>query len=206
MAKPQTSVEIAGYSGGFVEVSAGDYVRVVDIEGTQIGDLFAVTAGDHNEYISPSVTRLYNRNLFPDVGQSFYTTADRPILSFTRDHSPGFHDMLFASCNRPWFAGRGFPDHPNCRDNYFAAARAAGIDHIVQPDPVNIFQNTPPGPDGAFFIGVTMSEPGDFVSLRAEIDCIVVLTACSSERVLGGKSTPMRLDVYDSDPDAAVSR
>ena len=201
MAKPQKSVEIAGYSGGFVEVSAGDYFRVVDVEGTQIGDLFAVTAGDHNEYLSASLTRFYNGNLFPTVGRPFFTTADRPILTFTHDHSPGFHDMLFASCNRPWFAGRGMADHPNCRDNYFAAARAAGIDHVVQPDPVNFFQNTPPRPDGTFFIGVTMSGPGDFVSLRVEIDCIVMLTACSSERVVGGKSTPMRLDVYDQDPD-----
>ena len=125
MAKPQKSVEIAGYSGGFVGVSAGDYVRVVDVEGTQIGDLFAVAAGDHNEYLSASLTRFYNSNLFPTVDQPFFTTADRPILTFTHDHSPGFHDMLFASCNRPWFAGRGMADHPNCRDNYFAAARAA---------------------------------------------------------------------------------
>ena len=86
-------------------------------------------------------------------------------------------------------------------DTFLEQARAAGIDHAVQPDPVNIFQNTPPGPDGTFFVGVTMSEPGDFVTLRVDLDCIVILTACSSERVLGGKSTPMRLDVYDRDPD-----
>ncbi|MFP6745823.1 MAG: urea carboxylase-associated family protein [Alphaproteobacteria bacterium] len=199
--QPSSSADIAGYTGGSVIARAGQFVRVVDVEGVQIGDLFAVATGNHDEFISPSVTRLHNRNLFPHVGQSFFTTDDRPILTFTRDHSPGFHDMLFASCNAKWFAGRGMDNHPNCRDNYFAAARAAGIDHAVQPDPVNIFQNTPPGPDGTFFVGVTMSEPGDFVTLRVDLDCIVILTACSSERVLGGKSTPMRLDVYDRDPD-----
>ena len=58
------------------------------------------------------------------------------------------------------------------------------------------------GYSGGFIeVGVTMSEPGDFVTLRVDIDCIVLLTACSSERVLGGKSTPMRLDVYDRDPE-----
>ena len=199
--QPSSSADIAGYTGGSVIARAGQFVRVVDVEGVQIGDLFAVATDNHDEFISPSVTRLHNRNLFPQVGQSFFTTDDRPILTFTRDHSPGFHDMLFASCNAKWFAGRGMDNHPNCRDNYFAAARAAGIDHAVQPDPVNIFQNTPPGPDGTFFVGVTMSEPGDFVTLRVDLDCIVILTACSSERVLGGKSTPMRLDVYDRDPD-----
>ena len=194
------SVDIAAYSGGFVTVRAGQFLRLVDIEGTQIGDLFAISTADHDDYLSPSVTRLYNGNLFPRIGQSFRTTRDRPILTFTRDHSPGFHDMLYASCNRTWYASRGLEDHANCRDNYFAAARAAGIDHSVQPDPVNIFQNTPPGPDGTFFVGVTMSKPGDFVTLRVEIDCIVVVTACSSDRILGGRSTPMRLEVYDGDP------
>ena len=167
----------------------------------QIGDLFAVAAADHDEFLSPSVTRLHNRNLFPRVGQSFFTTRDRPILTFTKDQSPGFHDMLFASCNHVWFAGRGMPDHPNCRDNYFAAARAAGIEHVVQLDPVNIFQNTPPAADGSFFIGLTMSQPGDFVTLSVDLDCTVVVTACSSDRILGGTSTPMRLSVYDADPD-----
>ena len=198
---PSRSVDVPGYSGGFVSVSAAQYIRVVDLEGAQIGDLFAVNTDDHDEFLSPSVTRLHNGNLFPKVAQSFFSNRDRPILTFTHDHSPGYHDMLYASCNRKWYESRGHQDHPNCRDNYFDAARAAGIDHVVQPDPVNIFQNTPPGPDGRFFIGVTLSEAGDYVTLRVELDCIVLLTACSSEPILAGRSTPMRLEVYDENPD-----
>jgi hypothetical protein len=178
-------------------MAAGEVVRVVDIEGCQVGDLFAVVKGDPDEYLSPSVTRLNNGNIFPVIGQSFFTTRDRAILTFLEDTSPGQHDMLYASCNDAWYRSRGMADHPNCRDNYFAAARAAGIEHTNQPDPVNIFQNTPPKPDGGFFVGVTLSRPGDYVALRAELDCTVILTACSSERILGGKSTPMRLEVYD---------
>jgi uncharacterized protein YcgI (DUF1989 family) len=199
--EPSSSIEIAGYAGGAIAVRAGHYVRVVDLEGVQVGDLFAVANDDHDEYLSPSVTRLHNGTLFPAVGQCFFTNRDRPVLTFTMDHSPGIHDMLYASCNGNWYGGRGMgDDHPNCRDNYFAAARAAGIDHAIQPDPVNIFQNTRPAADGTLFVAVTISKPGDYVTLRAEIDCIVVLTACSSERIVGGKSTPMRLEVYDSDP------
>jgi uncharacterized protein YcgI (DUF1989 family) len=198
--QPTSSAHIDAYSGGSVVARAGQYIRVIDLEGVQIGDLFAVVTDNHDEFLSPSVTRLHNRTLFPRVGQSFFSNDDRPILTFVRDDSPGIHDMMFGSCNANWFAQRGMENHPNCRDNYFIAAGAAGINHVTQPDPVNIFQNTPPAPDGTFFIGVTMSNPGDSVTLRADIDCIVVLTACSSERVLGGQSTPMRLEVYDNDP------
>jgi uncharacterized protein YcgI (DUF1989 family) len=192
------SVEVPAYSGASIDMSAGEIVRLVDIEGCQVGDLFAVVKGDAGEFLSPSVTRLNNGNIFPVIGQSFFTTGDRPILTFVEDTSPGQHDMLYASCNDAWYRSRGMADHPNCRDNYFAAARAAGIDHAIQPDPVNIFQNTPPKPDGSFFVGVTLSRPGDYVALRAELDCTVIVTACSSERILGGKSTPMRLEIYAS--------
>jgi uncharacterized protein YcgI (DUF1989 family) len=195
MARSAKRVEIPAYGNGFVAARKGDVVRLTDIEGCQVGDLFAVNPRDHTEYLSTAVTRLWNLNMFPRLGESFITTRDRPILTFLKDTSPGYHDMMFASCNDAMFRRRGKTGHPNCRDNYYDAARRAGIDHVNQPDPVNIFQNTPPRPDGSYIIGVTMSAPGDHVELRAEMDCIVIVTACSSERILGGKSTPMRLEV-----------
>ena len=195
---PERTVEVPAYAGAWINVDAGQIVRLTDVEGCQVGDLFAVATADHNEFLSPSVTRLNNGNIFPRIGEAFFTCADRPVLTFLEDTSPGQHDMLYASCNDAWYRSRGMPDHKNCRDNYFAAARDASIDHVIQPDPVNIFQNTPPKPDGSFFIGVTLSGPGDYVALRAELACIVIVTACSSDRILGGKSTPMRLEVYGS--------
>lgn len=61
------TVEVPGYSGGFVSVAAGQSIRITDIAGGQIGDMFAISARDHNEFLSPSVTRLHNLNLFPSV-------------------------------------------------------------------------------------------------------------------------------------------
>ena len=196
-------VEVPGYSNGWIAASGGQYVRIIDIEGCQVGDLFAVSQSDHDEFMSPSVTRLHNGNLFPETGQCFFTNRDRPVFTFIADASPGRHDMLYASCNRDWYASRGLKDHPNCRDNYFEAAGDAGIGNVLQPDPVNLFQNTPPDADGRFVIGDTLSAAGDHVTLRAEIDCIVILTACSSERIVGGRSTPLLIEVHDHDPEQA---
>ena len=70
--EPKTTLVVQGYGGGYARVTAGQYIRVTDIEGGQVGDLFAVSVEDHAEYISPSVTRLYNLTLFPTVGQAFY--------------------------------------------------------------------------------------------------------------------------------------
>lgn len=195
MAKAARSVDIPGYGNGFIAAKKGDVVRLIDLEGNQVGDLWAVSARDHDEYLSTSTTRMLTARMFPRLGDAFLTTRDRPILTFVKDTSPGFHDMMFASCCDALYRQRGKKNHPNCRDNYFAAIERAGIAHANIPDPVNIFQNTPARADGTFLLGVTMSAPGDHVDLRAEMDCIVIVTACSSERINAGASTPMRLEI-----------
>jgi uncharacterized protein YcgI (DUF1989 family) len=198
--KAVKTIEVPGYSGKSIEVASGHYIRITDAEGGQVGDMFAISADDHTEFLSPSVTRLYNLSLFPKAGEPFFSNKDREIIAFIEDRSPGCHDMLMASCNRKMFESFGLEDHPNCRDNYYQAAAEAGITHSAKPDPVNFFQNTPVTPDGSISSYVTMSEPGDYVVLRAEMDIILILTVCSTDIINQGKSTPMRIEVFDEKP------
>ena len=198
---PTATVMVQGYSGGYARMEAGQFVRITDIEGGQVGDLFAISIEDHMEFLSPSVTRLYNLTLFPTVGQAFYSNRDRPMLLFVEDRSPGRHDMLMASCNKRMFEVLGMANHPNCRDNYFRAASNAGVRHTVKPDPVNFFQNTPVMPDGSIAAEATMSSPGDYVVLKAEMGIILILTACSTEMINHGKSSPLRIDIFDEPPE-----
>ena len=58
MGKAERIAEIPGYGNGYVVARKGDIVRLTDIEGCQVGDLFAVNPRDHTEYLSTSVTRL----------------------------------------------------------------------------------------------------------------------------------------------------
>ena len=193
-------VEVPGYSGQFVFVKRGAFIRITDVCGTQIGDLFAISRENDFEFLSASVTRSVTWRLFPQVGQSFYTTSRRPILTFLEDHSPGIHDMLFAPCDQGLYEEVGWKGpHPNCRDNYLAAALEAGIKHTFVPDPVNIFQNTPSQRDGVLLSEVTPTKPGDYLVLRADLDLVLILTACSVDIGLnqpnGPKSTPLRIEV-----------
>ncbi|RJP15969.1 MAG: urea carboxylase-associated family protein [Candidatus Abyssobacteria bacterium SURF_5] len=198
--KPIAAVEVLGYGGGFVRASSGNFIRITDIAGGQIGDLYAIAADDHEEFTSPSVTRLYNLTKFPRIGQSFYSNLERPLLCFVEDHSPGLHDMMMASCSKPFFESFGMEDHPNCHDNYFKTAAEAGITHRFKPDPINIFQNTPVMPDGSILAGITMTRPGDYVVLRAQADIILILTACSTEAINLCKSSPLRFEVFTQKP------
>lgn len=195
----QTTVHIPGYRGDHVVVDAGQTIRLTDVEGTQIADLFAHAVADHDEFLCTGRTRLVNRRLFPLVGDSFVTNRYTPILTLTRDASPGVHDMLFESCDSGLHerlgAGR---DHPNCRDNYLAAAEAAGITIGQIPTPVNFFQSTPFTEDGTLNSGRAPTAAGDHVELYAEMDMILIVTACSVDigsDINGGRSTSLRIDV-----------
>jgi uncharacterized protein YcgI (DUF1989 family) len=197
---------VPGYEGRALRVAAGRRVRVTDVEGCQVGDLFAHVAADPAELVCPAATRIATQRLFPQVGQSFYSNRHRPLLDFVADDSPGKHDMVYATCNPAFFEAMGESrEHPSCYANYLAAARAIGLDVIDVPDPVNLFQHTPPDPESGALLGYpTPSNAGDSVTFETRDDLIVVLTACSSDLVfdgvdfIGGKSTPLRIDVFES--------
>ena len=195
-----SSIEVPGYEGRAVCVCAGELIRVTDVRGTQIGDVFALSESNPEEYLSTAETRSVTWRLFPEVGGRFYTNLRRPILKFVEDHSPGIHDMLFSACDQPMFEELGFVGaHANCRDNYLNAVAELGAPLNVVPDPVNIFQNTPLDSEGRLSSEVTPSKPGDYICFRAEMDLIFVLTACSVDIGInlpnGGRSTPLRIEI-----------
>jgi uncharacterized protein YcgI (DUF1989 family) len=193
---------VPGYEGRAVRVAAGSTVRVIDVEGCQIGDLFVLVADNLAERLSPAVTRLINFTPFPQQGAAFYSNRRRRLLTLLEDTSPGRHDMTFAPCDSELYRDHGAGDHhPNCRDNFFQAMRAIGLTVDSHPDPINVFQNTPINAEGSYTIGPALSRAGDTLTLRADADLILALTACSVDipfdgvQANGGRSTPLRLDI-----------
>lgn len=196
-----TAVEVPGYHGKALRVPAGARIRVTDIEGTQIGDMFAISQADRFEFLSPAQTRNFVRRLFPAPGEPFHTNRHRPILTLLVDDSPGPHDMLFAPCDQKMYEEVGFEGpHRSCRSNFFEATGEIGLEMEVVPDPVNLFQNTPAQADGSLALYKTQTRAGDSITFRAEMDLVFVLTACSADvgeiSVNGGKSTPLRIEVF----------
>ena len=92
-------------------VRAGQVVRVTDVAGGQVGDLFAFGQADPGEYASAEHTRPAIERLFPRPGDLVLTSRRRPILTLVEDTSPGRHDTLPAS-SRPgdFVAFRAEPD------------------------------------------------------------------------------------------------
>ena len=184
-------------SGLAVRVGAGELVRVVDVAGHQVADMWVIDAADPGRWLSASHTRDRCERLFPRPGERFCDQHGMAILELIADTSPGVHDMLFPPCDRWMYDSRGLPGHPNCRDNFAAALASVGLSLPVVPDPVNLFQNSAAQPDGALAIGVAASRAGDAVSFRAQRDSVFVVTACSVDYppLNGGHCGPLQIEI-----------
>ncbi|MCZ0736169.1 urea carboxylase-associated family protein [Phreatobacter sp. AB_2022a] len=166
-------------SGRAFQVARGDLIRIVDPQGQQVADLWAIVTEPALDWLSTAQTRDVNERLFPVVGQAFYSAAGQPLLTLIEDASPGPHDMLFPACNPGLYARVGLPGHPNCHDNFLNALASRGLALPFVPDPVDFFQNSPPQPDGRLEVLASLNPPGGYVRLRAECDLTLVVTACS---------------------------
>ncbi|WP_432936607.1 DUF1989 domain-containing protein [Kribbella sp. CA-253562] len=187
-------------SGRAVRVARGEFVRVTDLEGGQVGDLFAFVAGDRSgEHLSAAHTRTATSRLWPAIGETFVTDRRRPILTLVEDTSPGFHDLLIAACDPQRYAGLGAPGHPSCAENLATALAPAGLSAPVIPQPVNVFMRVQADRDGRLDWLPAATTAGDSVTFRAELDCVVVLSACPQDLTVinGTHPTDLALDVLE---------
>ena len=188
---------IPAKEGRGIMLSRGARFRVVDLEGQQVGDLFAFRASDVSEYLSAEHTRGHVNGLFPRLGESFVTNRRQPILTFESDTTGGTHDMLLAACDPTRYEQLGFVGwHPSCQENLQKTMVTFGHSRIEVPQPVNLFQNTPIDANGALHFLPARTQPGDSVTFRVEMDCLLVVTACSQDilPVNGNRPTALAID------------
>ncbi|HET7410069.1 MAG TPA: urea carboxylase-associated family protein [Paracoccaceae bacterium] len=165
-------------------LSAGECIDIVNTHGSQVIDTWAFSAEDMNEFMSMEHSRGAMLRLNPNVGDTLLTNRRRPILTFVEDTSGGVHDTLIAACDRYRYQLLGCTNHhDNCTDNLAEAVAALGLRAPETPSPLNLFMNIPVHADGAVSFEPPVSEPGSHVRLRAEMDLIIVFSACPQDMV-----------------------
>jgi uncharacterized protein YcgI (DUF1989 family) len=193
---------VPGGVGRAVRVAEGQYFRVTDVAGGQVGDLFAFSLTDPAEYASAEHTRVAIRRLFPRPGDPVLTNRRRPILSVVEDTSPGRHDMLYAACDPARYVLLGAdPAHRSCAGNLREALGEHGLGLPSVPQPLNIFMDVRAQEDGTLVSHPASSRPGDYIAFRAAMDCLVVLSSCPMDvvNISAGGITPLELQVYDGE-------
>jgi uncharacterized protein len=170
--------------GRAVKLSNGQALKIVNTHGTQVVDTWSFNAGNIKEFMSMEHHRAVTQSLFPTQGDLLYSNHRRPILQLEVDTSPGRHDTLIAACDVHRYALLGCKSyHDNCTDNLTAALAQIGLVSDECPSPLNLWMNIPVTGTGATEWGTPLSKPGDYVVLRAVMDCIVVMSTCPQDMV-----------------------
>jgi hypothetical protein len=177
-------VTVPAGHGKATRLRAGQKVKLVNTHGRQVVDCWAFNAYDLREYMCMEGTRVWNQRINPKVGDTLVTTQRRPILVLIEDTSPGIHDTLCAACDRHRYRLLGVTGyHRNCQDNMFEGMLELGVTPpFAIPGSWNIFMNIPLGEDrNGFEFRPSTCGPGQYVVLRAEMDCFVAFSACPQD-------------------------
>ena len=175
-------IEIPARKGTAVRVAKGKRVKVINTKGQQVVDTWAFNAEDLREFMSMEHSRVAIGRIIPGIGDSLVTNRRRPILTFVEDTSGGIHDTLFAACDRWRYEALGCTEyHDNCTDNLAAGLAALGLAPPETPAPLNMFMNIPVVDGNRVEVRPPVSTPGSYVTLRAEMDCIVAFSACPQD-------------------------
>jgi hypothetical protein len=91
--------------------------------------------------------------------------------------------MITPACDEDRYRLYGVQDiHESCAGNLKLAVKQwFGDTQFFVPQPFNMFMYCPVGTDGSVINGDNPSKPGDYVILKAWIDCIVAISACPQE-------------------------
>ena len=177
-------ITIPARKGKAAFVAQGQLVKVINTHGQQVVDTWAFRQADLAEFMSMEHSRTAIGRTMPVLGQSMVTNRRRPILTPVEDTSGGIHDTLLAACDRYRYELLGCTEyHDNCTDNLAAALAELGLEPPETPSPWNLFMNIPVGQDGSLAFIPPVSRPGDYVTLRAEMNLVVAFSACPQDMV-----------------------
>jgi uncharacterized protein YcgI (DUF1989 family) len=187
-----TPAEIAPRSGTAFRLTRGQVLQVIDPQGQQVSDLLAFNAHDRREAVSNGRTLDYEETIRLTVGNRLWSNRSNPMLAIIED-TVGRHDFLLTPCSEATFR-HFYPDKPvhrGCFGNLAEALSPYGIAPDAIPCAFNLFMNVPVAADGSLRVEPPLSRPGDFIRLRAEMDLVIGLTACSAYASNGGSFKPI---------------
>ena len=185
-------------TGTAFELKNGQTLRVIDIQGEQVADLTAFARADTSEWLSSGRSIDYANTIYLTKGHTLYSNRSRPMFTIM-DDDVGRHDFLLTPCSRETFEiiYKNTDYHPSCFENLWRNLREFGVAPDMIPTTLNIFMNVQVGKDGTLKILPPLSKAGDAILLRAEMDLIVGLTACSAEMSNNGSFKPIAYEISD---------
>ena len=170
-------------------VPAGHVVRLLTVDGPQVGDLNIWNAHDPRERFWAARTRQLHAAHVTTFDRLWSTLPYlRPLATITGDTLAGYgtdefggrvHDLLGTRCD-PYInrllTGQDVDHH--CHSNLVRAVAPHGLTEFDVHDVLNVFQVTGLNDDDKYFMRDCPARPGDYLELFAEIDLLCALSTC----------------------------
>ncbi|MEM7338183.1 MAG: urea amidolyase associated protein UAAP2 [Actinomycetota bacterium] len=184
-------------------VTAGQSMTIVDLEGNQAVDCLMYVADDPTERYSAPDTMVAQRNVFLTEGTQLMTTEGRALMTIMRTNCDR-HDTLGGACSKESNTlryGHHTMHQHACVENFVHEHRRWGLDKRDIQSNINWFMNVPVDPDGSLGIVDGISAPGLTVTLRAELDTLVIISNCPqiNNPCNGFSPSPVRIVITDGD-------
>jgi len=180
-------------SGAAFRLRKGEYLEVIDPEGGQVSDLLAYNATDVREALSNGRTFDYEETIRLSTDNCLWSNRSNRMLTIVED-TVGSHDFLLTPCSEDTFR-HFYPDKPvhrGCFGNLAQALAPFGVDPDMIPCAFNLFMNVPvDAATGKIEVLPPTSKAGDRIRMRAEMDLVIGLTACSAYASNGGTFKPI---------------
>ena len=170
--------------GGYAsrQIARGARLRLTDLAGDASPSLLLFNAERPVERLNIADTLKVQWNGYLGQGRLLLSDMGRVLASLIED-TAGTHDAFCGASNQASNArkyGDGFNHgaHPNARDRFSLGVAKFGLGRKDIHPCLNLFKDVRIAQGGETVIDVGPYPPGRFVTLRAEMDLIVVLANC----------------------------
>lgn len=170
--------------GGYAsrQIARGTRLRLTDLAGDASPSMLLFNAERPVERLNIADTLKVQWNGYLGQGRLLLSDMGRVLASLVED-TAGTHDAFCGASNlasnaRKYGDGFNHGAHPNARDRFSLGVAKFGLGRKDIHPCLNLFKDVRIAQGGETVIDVGPYPPGRFVTLRAEMDLIVVLANC----------------------------
>jgi uncharacterized protein len=180
-------------------VPAGQHLTIVDLEGNQAVDCLLYNAHDTADRYSAPDTIAAQGGLFLTTGSVLRSCEGTALMTVVAD-DVGRHDTVGGACSKESNTlryGHHTKHQHACVENFLREGARWGLGKRDLVSNINWYMNVPVEEDGTLGIVDGISAPGLGLTLRAEIDTLVLISNCPqvNNPCNGFDPTPVRVIV-----------
>ena len=180
-------------------VPAGRQLTIVDLEGNQAVDCLLYNAHDTADRYSAPDTIAAQGGLFLTTGSVLRSCEGTALMTVVAD-DVGRHDTVGGACSKESNTlryGHHTKHQHACVENFLREGARWGLGKRDLVSNINWYMNVPVEEDGTLGIVDGISAPGLGLTLRAEIDTLVLISNCPqvNNPCNGFDPTPIRIVV-----------